>query len=239
MRISITILACLILAASAAAQERTVTITPIDRTIDDTVPAATAGVCIFGNPGAPVWAITDWIYGGESYATVFDALQPPCGCAAGFSIEAIHIYLQFAVDDVPVTFDANVDFREAVYDETEACWLPDAPVCVSPTYTVSIDTPGLYDIALPIDPASCPCAFFDYKYAVSFNFLTAFRSYPDAVTDAAPVGCTSWNDYGLGWLDLIDFSFPGELIMFADVVCCENPVPTESKTWGEMKSLFR
>jgi len=57
MRISIAIMACLILAASAAAQERTVTITPIDGTVDGTLPDATAGVCIFGNPGTPTWAI--------------------------------------------------------------------------------------------------------------------------------------------------------------------------------------
>ncbi len=106
---------------------------------------------------------------------------------------------------------------------------------------MTIDNPGLYDIALPAGP-DCDCAYFGYDYAVSINFPTLFppTQRPDAVTDAAPVGCTSWNDYGEGWIDTAtSFGFPGELVMYADLVCCSNPVPADEKSWGELKTIFK
>jgi hypothetical protein len=62
-------------------------------------------------------------------------------------------------------------------------------------------------------------------------------------TDDIPVGCTSWineND-GSGWVDLVNGppGFPGELLIFGNVNCCEEPVATEDRTWGDVKSLFR
>lgn len=241
MRFLFTIIVCLALVSGAAAQQKTVTVTPVEGPVLTTDAAGPAGVCIYGNDNAPAFAITDWVYGQESYATVFGAPQPPCGCAAGFTIEAVHLYMQFAVADVPVTFDATVGFGEALFDETAQCFVPGVQNCESASYTVTIDNPGLYDISLPIDPTSCPCAFFDYEYAVYFNILTAFAATgrPDIVTDDVPVGCVSWNDYGAGWEDLQGYGLPGETIMFADVVCCETPVPNEDQTWGGVKSLYR
>jgi hypothetical protein len=241
MRTLITILVCLALVSSAAAQQKTVTVTPVEGPVLTAGAAGPAGVCVYGNDGAATWALGDWIWGQESYAAVFDAVQPPCGCAAGFTIEAVHLYMQFDVEDVPATFDASVGFGEALFDEAAQCFVPGTPDCNSATFTVTVDTPGLYDIALPIDPASCPCAFFDYRYAVYFNILTLFpeTGRPSAVTDDFPLGCVSWNDYGAGWEDTHELGFPGKIIIFADVVCCENPVPTEERAWGEIKSLYR
>ena len=239
MRILLTTLLCLAMAAGAFAADRQVTVTPIDSPLLSIDQAAPNGVCVYGNDAAPGYAITDWIWGQESYATVFNAAQPACACGAGFTIEQVHFYMNFAAADVPSTFNVSVDFRQSVIDGTSACPVPDLEICTSPVYQVTITNPGLYDIALPMGP--CACAFFGFDYAVSINFPDLFpaTARPDAVTDVTPLGCVSYNDYGTGWTDTYTFGFPGELIMYADVICCEPPVPTEDSSWGDVKSLFR
>lgn len=65
-------------------------------------------------------------------------------CSAGFTVEAVHMYLQFGTEDVPVTFDAAVDFEEGAWDASLGCWTPGPEICTSPVYSVTIDAPGLY-----------------------------------------------------------------------------------------------
>ncbi len=241
MRKLILIGLCLLLAGAAFAADRTVVVTPVTGNIQSLNPAGANGVCQLGNLNAPAWAITDWIWGDETYKYIFDADQALCTqCPAGFKVEMVHFYMQFGAEDVPTSFDCMVDFEETVWDEASGCFMPGPTICESQPYTVTIDQAGLYDIALPLPYDVCDCAYFGYKYALGLTFLTPFDSTPDAITDDIPVGCTSWNDYGMGWYDLVTgFGFPGEIIMFADIICCENPVDTEKDTWGGVKSLFR
>ena len=242
----ITILSlCLILVAGTALAERQVTVTrlaqeaqPLDITKD--APAA----CMMGNLNAPYYAITDWVWGAEAYKYMFYADQAECTCSAGFTVESVHIYLQFGPEDIPfdadgIEFDVYVDFEEALWDATLGCWVPGPEICVSPVYTVFIPGPGLYNISLPMTPGSCPCAYFGYWYGISYHFVTAFDGRPDLITDNVPVGCVSWNDFGMGWEDLQGYGLPGEISMYADIICCEDPVSTDSKTFGDLKALFR
>jgi hypothetical protein len=241
MRILFTIMLCLAMTVSALAADRDVNITPLKGpvlSIDQTTPRS---VCIYGHDAAAAYAITDYIWGQESYATVFNAAQPVCACTSGFTIEQVHFYMNFRVEDVPSTFDASVEFRENAIDVTTGCSVPGPVICESPLYTVNITNPGLYDIALPMTAGAGACAYFGYDYAVSINFPNAFppTQRPDAVTDGAPVGCVSYNNYDAGWLDTVSLGFPGELVMYADVICCEPPVPSDEPSWGELKSLYR
>jgi len=245
MRILISCLLCVVLAATAAAQDRTVVVQPVEGPPLEAGVPGWGGVCVYGNQNPAAFAITDWIYGDESYATMFLAERPPCGCADGFFITTVHMLMNFGPEDVPVSFDAYATFRENSLDEaTAGCNVPGAFLCSSPVWqspvsTVNITSAGLYDIALDMGMAECPCARFGYTYAVTMDILTPFTSYPDAVTDDASVGCTSYNDYGQGWLDQQSFGFPGENIVFADVWCCADAVPEEPTAWGALKSLYR
>lgn len=246
MKRTLTLAICLICLASfavATAAEREVVVTPLTQEIQPlaVTPNGAAYDCLMGNLNPPFWAINDWIWGGESYSYVFYADQRDCNCAAGFTVEQVHLYMQFGPEDVPVSFNAYVGFDEAAYDETTGCWMPGDPVCASPEYTVTIDVAGAYDIALPMSVGACECAYFGYWYNISFNFTTTFEELnrPDLITDDFPVGCTSWNDYGLGWLDLQDFGLPGETSMYADIVCCDNPVSSDETTLDGIKSLFK
>ncbi len=234
-------LCLLMVAGMAQAADKTVVVTPVTGDVMNINQAGANGVCVMGNLNTPAYAISDWVWGAETYKYLFDADQTECtACPAGFKVEMVHFYMQFGAEDVPVDFDCSVDFEETIYDEALGCFLPGPVICESPVYTVSITDAGMYDIALPMVPDNCPCAFFGYKYAIGMTIYTAFDSNPDVITDAIPVGCTSYNDYGMGWYDLVTgFGFPGELIMYADIVCCENPVDNETNSWGEVKSLFR
>jgi len=246
-KLSIAVLSimCLALLAGTALADRQVTVTPVTGDAipfnQGITPAGADGVCTVGNLNPPMWAITDWVWGAEKYKYLFYADPDQCpACSEGFTVESVTIYLQFGLEDVPTTFDARVDFEEAIWDDGLQCWYPGPEVCVSSGYTVTIDAAGGYLITLPMD-AICPCAHFGYWYGISFEFLTAFESgmEPDLITDDIPVGCTSWNDYGAGWNDLIDFGFPGEIIMYAEINCCDNPVATDESTWGDIKAMFR
>jgi hypothetical protein len=108
---------------------------------------------------------------------------------------------------------------------------------------VTIDAAGLYDIGLPFGDF-CDCAFvFDdagapIKYLMSLHFVNVFTT--SLITDEFPLGCYSWNNWGSGWYDLVnDAGFPGELIIYGDVECCDLPVGAEKSTWGNMKQIFR
>ncbi len=113
-------------------------------------------------------------------------------------------------------------------------------LCISDIFTLTIDAPGVYDIGLPI--TGCECMFVDYWYGLSYHFVTEFPNSmnPGILTDDFPVGCTSWDFWQGQWFDLVyDFGFPGEIIMWADAICCEPPVANEDKTWGGMKHLYK
>lgn len=239
MRTVITCLLCLVLAGAAAAQVKTVVVEPVEGPpLDAGFPEA-PGVCMYGNQNPAAFALTDWIYGNESYGTVFRAERPACGCAEGFYITTVHMLMNFGPEDVPVSFDAYATVRENSFDEATGCNVPGAYVCSSPVWTVTITSAGLYDVALGMGAAECTCARFGYTYALTVDIMTPFASHPDAVTDAAPVGCTSYNDYGQGWLDLQPIGSPGENLVYANVWCCPDAVPEESTTWGALKSMYR
>jgi len=226
---------CLFTAVGVNAADREVTVKLLDQQPQSVnVARSPAGDCLVGNLYSPYFAIPGWLIGLESYMYMFDAEESACACAAGFAVEAVHMYLQFEGAE---SFDMSVGFNEAVWDPASGCWVPGPEICRSPIYTVAVDNPGLYDIVLPVE---CECAFFGYWYGISVNFESSFAVSPDIITDNVPLGCVSWNDYGGGWEDLNSvYGFPGELSIYADVVCCQNPVADEANTFGGVKSLFR
>ncbi|MFH1843729.1 MAG: hypothetical protein ABIF77_11045 [bacterium] len=244
MRRHLLMLLCLslLLVANTALAGKTVSVTRIDNPDPQvyTMGGATRSDCQVGNLNDPAWLIGDWVWGEEGYKYLFHP-QTSCSCPIGFQLETIHMLMDFGVEDVPVTFEAYVDLEEAVWDDLLGCYYPGPETCVSPVYQFTIDTAGTYDIAMSIFD-HCDCAYMNYNYFLSFHFVTTFDSamLPSLVSDEFPVGCTSWNDYGFGWQDLVnDFGWPGELMMWADVVCCEFPVGTENGTWGEVKTMYR
>ncbi len=199
--------------------------------------ASTADNCLVGNPNAVYYAVPDWIWGAEIYTYLFDPLDT-CDCDVGLEIETIHMIVQFGAEDVPATFEAFVEIGAAVWDVATGCWQPGPPICATDVTELTVTSAGLYDIALPVD--NCGCMEMVHQYSISYNFVSTFASNPDIVTDQFPSSCTSWNDYGLGWYDLVsDFGYPGNVLMWADSACCESPIANGKESWGGVKSLYR
>ncbi len=156
-------------------------------------------------------------------------------------MRAVHILLQFSELQVPQTFTLVADLEDAVFDSLTGCWWPGPEDCVSEPVTITIEQPGLYDIAVPI---SCDCAYFfdasgmPYVYMVSIHFMDAVNA--DIILDDTPTPCVAFNDWGAGWIDLYQyFGEYGDLIMWADLDCCEDPIADERTSWGQVKSLYR
>ncbi|MCP4573001.1 MAG: hypothetical protein GY838_11660 [bacterium] len=237
MRILITILACLILAVSASGVDRPVEEVPLTEVAQPTL--APVGVCVFGNDAILTFAIGDWMQGNESYAILFDADRPECGCAAGFQVEAVHMHINFGPEDVPVFLEASASFMETTLNESTGCMQPGAEIYRSPVRSFNIVNPGLYDISVPVDLESCPCAKFGFEYAVGMNILTRFESFPDVVTGrTAPMSCSSYTTAPGYWYDLSRYGLADPKI-FADIVCCSPAVPDDDRSWGSLKSLYR
>ena len=239
------LLVCFVMMASVAVARDTPTVTRIDPAdLQEMTILTPPGDGVVGNLNDPGFAISDWLVGDEAYKYLFNpSLQLP-DCQVGFSLLSVHILLQFPDDPTytyPIDFTAYGDLESAEFDETTGCYVPGPEECVGPAVTFTIDQPGLYDIELPMD---CPCAYLygpdgvPYMYFLSVHFVGPIMA--QLVTDVTPVGCTSYNNWGDGWFDLVnDIGFPGELIMYGDVNCCSDPVAVEEKSWGDIKSLFR
>jgi hypothetical protein len=137
-KLSIAVLSimCLALLAGTALADRQVIVTPVtgdaipfDQGI---TPAGANGACTVGNLNSLAYAITDWVWGAEKYKYLFYADPAQCTvCPEGFTVESVTLYLQFGPEDVPSSFDARVDFEEAIWDDGLQCWYPGPEVCVS------------------------------------------------------------------------------------------------------------
>jgi hypothetical protein len=232
---------CLSLATGAVAGDKPVTVTrldgePVIRTVD------AKGVCVLGNADFASYAITDFFWGAESYAYVFDVPAPTCGCASGFAVDGVHLLMKFDAEDVPATFNVNADFCDVTLDPGTGCLVPGAVISNSGHQSFTITEAGVYDIVALMDPSAQACSEFGHTYAVSFNFPAAFPAAmrPSAVTDDDPIGCTTFNQYGEGWFDVVyDYEFPGEIMLGAGIVCCDDPVADETTSWGDLKSSYR
>ena len=179
------------------------------------------------------------LWGNESYKLMIgpDDLCP--NCPAGFTVETVYMVISFNEEDVPSEFTVTADIEEAVWDGE--CWAPGPQVALSEAVTFTIDTPGAHAIPIPI---VTPCLEREFNYGIGVQFLTAFPEAmrPRYTFDAEePTFCTSWGFWegATDWVRILEFIGEGDILIWADADCCENPVNTESRTFGEVKSLFR
>ena len=233
------VLLALVLAAGAATADREVRVQRLD---DGQVQPLidTPRQCVVGNLNPIAWAVSGWFTGQEEYKYLFNAVE--C-CPVGFNVLYVHMALNFdETMTYPIVIEVYADLEDALWDDVLQCWVPGIEDCVSEAVSFTIDAPGSYDIAVPM--TGCECAWVHdptgapYWYMMSLHFLNLFDA--RVLTDDFPLGCYSWNNWGSGWYDLVlDVGFPGELIMWADVDCCEFPIAVEEKTWGQIKGLYR
>jgi hypothetical protein len=226
---------------SSVLAEREVTIKKVDP-VPGVIDLGQQGIgdpCLVGNLNPSYWAIGDWAYPPEEYKLAFDPITMG-DCAAicpaqpgyGIDINTIRMHIQV---DAPCTIVMGVDVEEVVYPNGPDCPEPGEVSCASSLYQVNLTSAGGWILNIPIE---CACLTFEKEYMLGVYFQSATCAI-DIVTDNAPSNCTSWNDWGSGWKDLVAvYGFPGNLRIWAGATCCEPPVPVEAKSWGVIKSLY-
>jgi hypothetical protein len=235
------------LLAPAAFADRGATVQRLDKVAIQPLDlgADTRQDCLAGNLNVPVYALTDYIFGDEVYAHSYGWWpgDADCTCPLGMRVEAVHMLVQFGPGDVPVTFDVMATAQTAAgLSMPPPCpWPSGFEYGVSGVHSVTIDTPGLYDIGLPLQSE---CAFVGHIYDVTFQFLDLFdpAKRPDLITDdRSDDWCLSFIEVvgGPPWEILQFLGAPGNAVIYAEISCCEMPVANEPATWGSVKGLYR
>lgn len=173
------------------------------------------GGCQAGNTIAAYW-IDGWLSGDEIFSVFAD--PSVCGCAANLvtpSSVAIALYAEEGVDLCSqLTMQADI---RAVDWNGGLCPRPsDNILCQSPIYGVTLPGAGAYIVNLPIGP----CTPVSGPFFASVSFIGAVCPEVNTVIDDVPVSCNSYNDWGGGWVDLVDTAgFPGGVTLYANVEC--------------------
>ena len=197
------------------------------------------GACDVGNLNEAVYNYGNWIMGGEKYAYLVDPAAEGCGCDEGFRLDRVSMMMQFGTEDAPVTFDAYGSLTEALWDDAASKYVPGEPYCSGPTWSITADQPGLYDIYVDLD-GGCECAALTEPYFVMLTLPNEFVWWPDAMEDDDPRTGVCYYDSGTGWSDLVaDFGWWGNNIMHGEVTCCTDPVATDSLPLDGLKALYR
>jgi hypothetical protein len=194
-----------------------------------------AGDCVIGNTDFDGLQghYDAWWWGFEDYAYLVQPAVEGCACDPGVKVMAIHFLLGL---DTDTNLNVQVALHNAV-DGGGGCMVPDAEYAASDVFNISgITEFAYYDVEVPI---VTPCATPDEAYFLVFRFLDNGASSVAIPIDSTPTACADYNDWGSGWEDLITAGFLGDIYIWADVDCCDFPVPSEGTSWGTVKSLYR
>ena len=205
----------------------------VDRSVDTEV--------VLGNLNDPVNEMADWAYGNEAYTYVINSDQVE-SCPGGFAPLSVSFYMTFEVEDLPMTFPIQGALRMSILDAA-GNKIPGDRVLETPTYEVTLEEAGEYELIIPFDETTLTCVDGDGPW---FGELYLPVSFPDGqlpgiLADENPLPGTSFYNYFLlGWEDLVEaYSWTGGAVVRVNAACCEGSVPTESSTFGGMKSLYR
>lgn len=236
MKKAIVLALCLSLVAGlAVAREATLTRVDLDRVSSSRVEAD----CVVGNNDFDniLGYYGSWYAGFEDYAYHITRLhQLPCECTEGWALSAVHFLLALDVD-------TDIMVQAALYTAVDlggGCWAPGVEVYASPIYDINgIPELAYYDIELEFAGEEFCQVPPSGNFFLVWRFLDDGPVYGLPISDG-PLSCKNYNDYGNGWEDLVvDYGFAGNLLIWADVNCCLDSVPTQDSSWGSIKQLFR
>ncbi len=227
MRILLFVIATLLVAAAAPAAHDVFQTSSLEE-----VAADDRFICVYGNQSSAT-AYEGWWGGNETYARMFSPLVEPCECDIGFTIRAIN--MQLGLDS---SADLMVSALLLEADWNGSCWQPGATLTFSPVHVIDyIELFGYYQITIPCD---FPCASMTEPYFIAVDFIGGTSDRVNIVGGGDAETCTSYNDWGDGWYDLVaDIGFFDGLTMWAVSDCCYEPIDTDVTSWGKVKTLYR
>jgi hypothetical protein len=227
LRITLLVFAILLSALPAAADRDSFQTVPLD-----VVAPGGRVACVYGNQTAES-GYEGWWNGAESYARLISPQSEPCDCDIGFTIRSVNTTL-----GLDQTANLQVMARLLSAQWNGGCWLPGEPLAFSPVHVIDyVDLFGYYQITIPCD---FPCATMTEPYFITVDFIGGSADRVNIVGGGGAQPCTSYNNWGAGWYDLIaDIGFFDELTMWAVTECCWQPIGTDGSSWGAVKSLYR
>ncbi|MBD3218154.1 MAG: hypothetical protein GF310_07750 [candidate division Zixibacteria bacterium] len=170
-------------------------------------------VCTVRMAGDAYWAVSDWVIGDEIYKTYQDPSVDSLNCSYPFEIDAVAMHLQFAAAG---SLYASADI-EALHPDLSlpSCPYPGGVIDISEEQTFYIPQAGGYLIMINFEePVTVTepyfCGFF---FAGDVTALGI-----EVVLDNDPYLCVNWNDWGEGYVDLVDneyYDFPGNLVLYS------------------------
>ncbi len=186
---------------------------------------------VVGNLGPPAYPEPAQVGIGHAHLAVPVYPWDDCPqCSEGFRVRVVHVLAR--VDQV-MELGTRVELIESV--RMSGCPVPPEDqsevIVEDEVFGLEIETTGWYDISVPLDGASC--AYPEYRYFIGYWPCMVDRILVDAEVSA----CPGWINigYGTGW---VEQCYQGDVIVFAEVDCCFQPVHGDESSWGSVKALF-
>ncbi len=184
----------------------------------------------------------------------FDPTVDVPTCTEGFQPQAYHLVLA-KTDAEPWTASATMTLT----DGWRLDLIPPGTTCLSPpsgaygpryspgwyctvsSSAGSLEAAGYYELVLG-DLQDCGCVSSDYSHVLDVyaSGASGWASQVFPAIDQEPGHCP---DHGatpnLGYLWWSEIPAPGNLILWAEVTCCEPAVGTTTHSWGHLKAIWR
>jgi hypothetical protein len=171
-----------------------------------------ADFCIDQWQGPPFLVIGNWFTGDETYAVYQNPTETGCINTYPFGVTEI-------IWAVQITVGCILDVQPVVYENVG---MPDCPepgpiLCSGPTYNIELLTPGNYILTLPLGDTCCvDTSYFAGVIVPTYYGLNIVKIVTDDGVVVPPQPCRTYNDWGLGWKDLVvDEGAPGNLSLWS------------------------
>lgn len=177
-----------------------------------------AELCSVQHWDVPYYLVYNWLSGNEEYLAYQD---PTLTCTDPYPLTVTEVLMIFYfIERTNISVLINIK----TVDLTDpSCPVPGDIISESSQRNFSLDPPGLWRLAIPLDE---PIAVYE-PYFACFNILTQFCN-PDSetqdsaliVTDSVPSVCHNYylGDNNIGYIDVGDstneyYTFPGKLLL--------------------------
>ncbi|NIP44745.1 MAG: hypothetical protein GWO41_15650 [candidate division Zixibacteria bacterium] len=181
--------------------------------IDCTSSLTAASACTVRMAGEAYWAISDWMAGAEIYKSYQDPSTQELNGDYPFEIYAVAMQMQFKSSG---KIYASADIEAIDPDlSLPSCPYPGGVIDISSKQSFHIPRAGGYILVIPFEkPVTVNSPYF-----CGFYFSNDISDMgPEIVIDNDPYLCVNWNDWGEGYIDLVQnehLPFPGNLVLFS------------------------
>ncbi len=170
-------------------------------------------VCSVKMSGDPYYGVSDWLIGDEIYKTYQEPTVEGINCEYPFEVDEVAMMLNVAAaGSVYVSVDIeDLDPNQSL----PSCPYPGFVIGLSEEWGYYLPEPGLYLFVVPFEePVPVTGPYFCGFYIA--NDISGMG--PELVTDADPYMCVNWNNWGEGYIDLVEnqyYNFPGNLVLYS------------------------